>query len=52
MAQKEDLTDDDYEELGDLEATLNDIPDFLAVDFMADYRQIHAELEAREEGKA
>lgn len=52
LAQKEDLTDDDYEELGDLEATLNDIPDFLAVDFMADYRQIHAELEAREEGKA
>lgn len=52
LAQKNDLTDDDYEELGELETTLNDIPDFLALGIMADFRQIQSELQAREEGKA
>ena len=52
LAQKDNLTDDDYEELGNLENTLDDIPDFLALGIMADYRQIQSELQAREEGKA
>lgn len=52
LAQKEDLTDDDYVELGDLETTLDSIPDFLATGIMANYRQIKLELWAREEGKA
>lgn len=52
LAQKDDLTDDDYEELGTLENTLDDIPDFLALGIMADYRQIQSELQVREEGKA
>ena len=52
LAQKDDLTDDDYEELGNLENILDDIPDFLALGIMADYRQIQSELQAREEGKA
>ena len=52
LAQKDDLTDDDYEELGNLENTLDDIPDFLALGIMADYRQIQSELQVREEGKA
>ncbi|SFB07226.1 AAA family ATPase [Selenomonas ruminantium] len=51
LARKNDLTDDDYEELGMLESTLNNIPDFLALGIMADFRQIQAELQAREEGK-
>ena len=50
LARKNDLTDDDYEELGTLESTLDNLPDFLALDIMADFRQIHAELQAREEG--
>ena len=52
LAQKDDLTDDDYEELGNLENILDDIPDFLALGIMADYRQIQSELQAREEGKS
>lgn len=52
LAKKDDLTDDDYEELGNLENILDDIPDFLALGIMADYRQIQSELQAREEGKA
>ena len=52
LAQKEDLTEDDYVELGDLETTLDSIPDFLATGIMANYRQIKLELWAREEGKA
>ena len=51
LARKNDLTDDDYEELGTLESTLDNIPDFLALGIMADFRQIQAELQAREEGK-
>ena len=51
LARKNDMTDDDYEELGTLESTLDNIPDFLALGIMADFRQIQAELQAREEGK-
>ena len=51
LARKNDLTDDDYEELGTLESTLDNIPDFLALGIMADFRQIQAELQAREEGE-
>ena len=51
LARKNDLTDDDYEELGTLESTLDNIPDFLAFGIMADFRQIQAELQAREEGE-
>ena len=51
LARKNDLTDDDYEELGTLESTLNNIPDFLALGIMADFRQVQAELQEREEGK-
>ena len=51
LARKNDMTDDDYEELGTLESTLDNIPDFLALGIMADFRQIQAELQAREEGE-
>ena len=51
LAQKNNFNDDDYNELGDLENYLDEIPDFLALDIMADYRQIKLELEQREETK-
>lgn len=51
LSQKNNFNDDDYNELGDLESYLDEIPDFLALDIMADYRQIKLELEQREEAK-
>lgn len=51
LAKKEDFSDDDYEELGELESYLDEIPDFLALGIMADYRHIKANLESREEEK-
>ena len=51
LAKKEDFSDDDYEELGELESYLDEIPDFLALGIMADYRHIKADLESREEEK-
>ena len=51
LAQKNNFNDDDYNELGDLESYLDEIPYFLALDIMADYRQIKLELEQREETK-
>ena len=51
LSKKNNFTDDDYNELGDLESYLDEIPDFLALDIMADYRQIKLELEQREETK-
>lgn len=47
LAKKPNFTDDDYNELSDLESYLDEIPDFLALDIMADYRQIKLELENR-----
>ena len=47
LAKKPNFTDDDYNELSDLESYLDEIPDFLALDIMADYRQIRLELENR-----
>lgn len=49
LAKKSSFSDDDYEELGNLESYLDEIPDFLALEIMADYRHIRAEIEAREE---
>lgn len=51
LAKKNNFTDDDYNELGDLESYLDEIPDFLALDIMSAYRQIKLELEQREEAE-
>ena len=51
LTKKNKFTDKEYEELGDLESYLDEIPDFLALDIMADYRQIKLELEQREEAE-
>lgn len=47
LVHKKELTDDDYATLSKLEFYLDDIPDYLAIDFMADYKQLKLELEAR-----
>lgn len=47
LAQKNDLTDDDREELLNLELYLDEIPDYLALDITTDYRKIKMELENR-----
>ena len=45
LAQQSHFTEDDYNEISDLESYLDEIPDFLALDIMADYKQIKFELE-------
>lgn len=49
LSKKPNFTDDDYNELSDLENYLDEIPDFLALDIMADYQQIKWEISQREE---
>lgn len=51
LAQKERLTDDDFEELGTLETYLDEIPDYLAVNVMADYQQLKLQMEERLEAE-
>lgn len=51
LSRQSSFSADDYEELGDLESYLDEIPDFLALNIVADYRQIKSELEQREGAK-
>ncbi len=48
LACKQELTDDDYEEIADLEYYLDEIPDYLGLDFMADYKKLKLELSQKE----
>lgn len=48
LVKKEVLTDDDYEEVAELEYYLDEIPDYLALGFMADYKQLKLELAQKE----
>ena len=48
LACKQDLTDDDYEEIANLEYYLDEIPDYLGLDFMADYKKLKLELSQKE----
>lgn len=48
LVKKETLTDDDYEEVANLEYYLDEIPDYLALGFMADYKQLKLELAQKE----
>ena len=48
LVKKETLTDDDYEEVAELEYYLDEIPDYLALGFMADYKQLKLELAQKE----
>ena len=48
---KENLTDDDVEEIADLEMLLDEIPDYLALNITAEYQRLKAEFEKREDLK-
>lgn len=48
LAHKQNLTDDDYTEIADLEYYLDEIPDYLGLDFMADYKKLKLELSQKE----
>ena len=48
LVKKEILTDDDYEEVAELEYYLDEIPDYLALGFMADDKQLKLELAQKE----
>ena len=49
LAKKTTLTDDDCAEIADLEYYLDEIPDYLGLDFMADYKKLKLELSQKEE---
>lgn len=48
---KENLTDDDFEEIADLEMFLDEIPDYLALNITTEYQRLKAEFEKREDLK-
>ena len=46
---KKHLTDEDFEEIADLEMYLNEIPDYLALNITTEYQRLKAEFEKRED---
>lgn len=49
LIMKENLTDEDFEEIAELEIFLNEIPDYLAWNITTEYRRMKAEFEKRED---
>ena len=49
LVQKKELTDDDFDEIADLEMYLNEIPDYLALDITTEYQRLRMELRNRED---
>lgn len=49
LVHKPDLTDDDFEQIAELEMFLNEIPDYLALDITTQYQQLKEELAQRED---
>ena len=47
--KKQNLTDDDFEEIAYLEMYLNEIPDYLALNITTEYKRLKLELESRED---
>lgn len=47
LASKEELTDGEYAETAELETYLDEVPDYLALDFAAEYSRLKLELENR-----
>lgn len=45
LSAKEDLTDEDWAEIGDLETYLDEIPDYLAIDIASEYSRLKLENE-------
>ena len=49
LVVKANLTDEDFEEIAELEMFLNEIPDYLALNITTEYQRIKAEFEKRED---
>lgn len=49
IVNKKELTDDDFEEIAELELFLNEIPDYLALDITTEYQRLKMEFENRED---
>lgn len=49
LVGKTDLTDDNFEEIAELEMFLNEIPDYLALDITTEYQRLKLEFESRED---
>ena len=49
LVKKEELTDDDFEEIAKLELFLDEIPDYLALNITTEYQRLKMELESRED---
>ncbi len=49
LVKKENLSDDDFDEIAELEMYLNEIPDFLAINLTTEYQQLKVEFENRED---
>ena len=49
LTQKQELSDDDFEEIAELEMYLNEIPDYLALGITTEYQRIKMEFENRED---
>lgn len=49
LVGKPNLTDDDFEEIAELEMFLNEIPDYLALEITTEYQRLKLELESRED---
>ena len=47
LVEKPDLTDTDYARLSELELYLDEVPDFLALDFASEYERLKQELKYR-----
>lgn len=49
LTSKQDLSDDDFEEIAELEMFLDEIPDYLALGITTEYQRIKMEFESRED---
>lgn len=49
LVKKQNLTDDDFEEIAELEMFLNEIPDYLALNITTEYQRLKLEFEGRED---
>lgn len=49
IVNKKEVTDDDFEEIAELELFLNEIPDYLALGITTEYQRIKMEFESRED---
>lgn len=47
LVKEKELTDDDFEEIADLEMYLDEIPDYLALNITTEYQRLKAELRNR-----